>query len=164
MVWRDTAELNQNFIVQILEANTSRYLDQRLIAPMLNFILKCIDLQSGFQDFKEVLHDLKIIYNQFTNNTLELTQPYGEEIDQSKLAIVERLNSSLLSDFLKPNNKSYQRVKTIRQETKRVGLGIHTPALKKIWGRLTSRVEFNFIMMNWLSGKQYDYKVRVYFG
>lgn len=99
----------------------------------------------------------------FKDNTLDLTQPYGEEIHQSKLAIVERLHSTLISDFLKPNSKSYSRVKTIRQETKRIGLGIHTPALKKIWGRLTSRVEFNFIITNWLSGKQYDYKVTYFF-
>ena len=93
-------------------------------------------------------------------NTVDLTiEPYQEEIDQSKLAIIEKLHSSLISDFLKPNHKSYQRIRAIRQETKRIGEGIHTPALKKIWGRLTSRVEFNFIITNWLSGKQHDYKV-----
>jgi len=160
VVWRDTGELNQAFIVQILEASTGRLIDQKLIALMLTFILKCIDLQAGFQDFKEVLFDLKAIYNQYTSSTVDLLiEPYDKEIDQSKLEIVEKLHSSLISDLLKPNHKSYQRVKTIRQETKRIGEGIHTPALKKIWGRLTSRIEFSFIITNWLSGKQYDYQM-----
>jgi len=161
--WRDPNELNRNLVIQILESQTVKTIDPNIITPFMEIILKCFNLEAGYQSFDEILQELKPIYSKYIGTDIELYDPYAEDLNKERLFLIEKLNTTAVSDFLKPSHKSYQRINILSQEARRITSNEDFPRSDLDWERLVIKIEYNRTISEWLSGKGHDYKVDIYY-